>query len=244
MALSLSLTFFLKGLALGLTAAASPGPTQTFLIGQSLAGGWRRGAPVAFAPLISDGPIIFLTILVLEQLPSLLIRIISLTGGLFVLYLAWGLWRQWLNERGQQLNGRLYPKWFNEQPVCFNERRDDESAQSSAIYILDLRKWANSTRRLTPIFFQRLCFPAGFLQHAGRRHAAYCRHLSPGPPVGSASGTRPDSDQHFDPRHFRRDPDLSKLQSLRNRKATLVRNLVQSACSEGNVVMNISSLQS
>jgi threonine/homoserine/homoserine lactone efflux protein len=89
------LSFFLQGLALGLTAAASPGPFQAYLISQSLAGGWRRGAPVAFAPLISDGPIIIAVLLLLDQLPSLLIRTISLVGGLFVLYLAWGLWQKW-----------------------------------------------------------------------------------------------------------------------------------------------------
>jgi threonine/homoserine/homoserine lactone efflux protein len=86
---------FFQGAALGVAAAAAPGPFQTFLISESLAGGWRRGAPVAFAPLLSDLPIILLALLVLDRLPDLFLRGVSLAGGLFVCYLAWGLWRQW-----------------------------------------------------------------------------------------------------------------------------------------------------
>jgi len=85
----------LRGAALGLTAATAPGPFQTYLISESLSGGWRRGAPVAFAPLISDAPIIVLTLLLLKQLPDGFLRVLSLAGGLFVLYLAWGLFKQW-----------------------------------------------------------------------------------------------------------------------------------------------------
>jgi threonine/homoserine/homoserine lactone efflux protein len=87
--------FLLQGLVLGLAAAFSPGPFQTFLISQALANGWRRAAPVAFAPLISDGPIIIAILLVLDQLPANLLRFIGVIGGLFVFYLAWGLWQQW-----------------------------------------------------------------------------------------------------------------------------------------------------
>jgi threonine/homoserine/homoserine lactone efflux protein len=85
----------LQGAALGITAATSPGPFQTFLISESLSGGWRRGMPIAFAPLISDVPIVVITLLVLQRLPDVLLRGLSLVGGLFVLYLAWGLWRRW-----------------------------------------------------------------------------------------------------------------------------------------------------
>jgi threonine/homoserine/homoserine lactone efflux protein len=89
------IALLLQGLALGLSAAASPGPFQAYLINQALAGGWRRAAPVAFAPLISDGPIIVGTLILLDHLPPAFLQIISLAGGMFVLYLAWGLWRQW-----------------------------------------------------------------------------------------------------------------------------------------------------
>ena len=86
---------FLQGGALGIAAAAAPGPFQAFLISESLAGGWRRGAAVAVAPLVSDLPIVLLALLLLEQLPPLFLRGVSVMGGLFVLYLAWGLWARW-----------------------------------------------------------------------------------------------------------------------------------------------------
>jgi threonine/homoserine/homoserine lactone efflux protein len=89
------IALMLQGLALGLSAAASPGPFQAYLISLALSAGWRRAAPVAFVPLISDGPIIVAVLFLLGHLPPAFLRIISLVGGMFVLYLAWGLWKQW-----------------------------------------------------------------------------------------------------------------------------------------------------
>ncbi|MCA9938709.1 MAG: LysE family transporter [Anaerolineales bacterium] len=88
------LEFFLRGAGLGLTAAGAPGPLQAFLVSESLAGGWRRGLPVILAPLISDAPIILVMTFLLDQLPAAITRGLSVVGGLFVLYLAWGVWRQ------------------------------------------------------------------------------------------------------------------------------------------------------
>jgi threonine/homoserine/homoserine lactone efflux protein len=89
------LSYFLQGAALGFAAAITPGPFQTYLISESLSGGWRRGAPVAFAPLLSDLPIILLSLFLLNQLPERFLRVISLAGGTFALYLAWRLWTGW-----------------------------------------------------------------------------------------------------------------------------------------------------
>lgn len=95
------LTYLLQGAALGIAAAITPGTFQTYLISESLAGGWRRGAPVAFAPLISDLPIILLSLFVLNQLPENFIGIISIAGGIFALYLAWRLFGSW--RKGAEL---------------------------------------------------------------------------------------------------------------------------------------------
>ena len=51
--------------------------------------GWRHTLPAALAPLLSDGPIIILVVLILTQLPPWFLRIVRLAGGLFILYLAW-----------------------------------------------------------------------------------------------------------------------------------------------------------
>ena len=97
------IVFLLQGIVLGITAAASPGPFQAFLINQTLTGGFRRGAPVAFAPLISDIPIVILILVLLDQLPPGFLNWISLAGGLFLLYLAWRLWGRWRAGSGSQL---------------------------------------------------------------------------------------------------------------------------------------------
>ncbi len=83
----------LQGLILGGTAAAQPGPFQAFLLSLIARHGWRRTLPAAFAPLISDGPVLALVLLVLTRLSPSLLAVIQLAGGLFLLYLAWGAWR-------------------------------------------------------------------------------------------------------------------------------------------------------
>jgi broad specificity phosphatase PhoE/threonine/homoserine/homoserine lactone efflux protein len=92
--------YFLQGAALGFTAAATPGSLQTLLISETLLGGFRRGARITLAPLITDAPIIMAVLLILNQVPPVALQILSIAGGLFVLYLAWGLLKQW--RRGPQ----------------------------------------------------------------------------------------------------------------------------------------------
>ncbi len=84
------LIYLLQGLTLGLSAAASPGPFQAYLLSQAVQRGWRRTWPAAFAPVLSDGPIIVLMVFVLAQAPDWLMRALRFAGGLFLLYLAWG----------------------------------------------------------------------------------------------------------------------------------------------------------
>jgi threonine/homoserine/homoserine lactone efflux protein len=87
--------FFWQGAALGLTAAATPGSLQTLLISETLWGGFKRGARITLAPLITDAPIIIAVLLILNQVPPVVLRLLSIAGGLFVLYLAWELLKQW-----------------------------------------------------------------------------------------------------------------------------------------------------
>jgi threonine/homoserine/homoserine lactone efflux protein len=87
--------YLLKGLLLGFAAAAQPGPFMIYLITQTLAHGFRKTWPAAFAPLISDGPIIALALLVLAQMPVGLQRGLNLLSGIFILYLAVGAFKQW-----------------------------------------------------------------------------------------------------------------------------------------------------
>ena len=89
------LTYLLQGLTLGFAAGAQPGPFQSYLISQTLSQGWRRVWIAAFAPLLSDGPIVALVLLVLSQVPDWFQRVLQIVGGLFVLYLAWGAFKAW-----------------------------------------------------------------------------------------------------------------------------------------------------
>lgn len=89
------LSYLLQGAALGFSAAITPGAFQTYMIAESLSGGWRRGAPVAFAPLFSDFPIILLSLLLLNQLSESFLQVIGIAGGVFALYLAWRMWSVW-----------------------------------------------------------------------------------------------------------------------------------------------------
>jgi len=93
------LTYLFQGLSLGLSAAASPGPFQAFIIGKSVRNGWRRTLPAVLAPLISDGPIIALMVFLLTRMPSGVLRGIQIAGALYVLYLAWRACRSWRDYR-------------------------------------------------------------------------------------------------------------------------------------------------
>lgn len=87
--------YLLQGIGFGFAAASQPGPFQMFLISQALSRGWKRTLPGAFAPLLSDGPIILLSVLALSQLPEWAQRGMYIVGGLFVLYLAYGAFKSW-----------------------------------------------------------------------------------------------------------------------------------------------------
>lgn len=78
-----------QGLILGGTAAAQPGPLLAYLLSHTINHGWRRTLPAAFAPLLSDGPIVLLVILVLTRSPDWSLQLLRIFGGLFLLYLAY-----------------------------------------------------------------------------------------------------------------------------------------------------------
>lgn len=97
-------TYIALGIGYGFAAAVQPGPLQTYLISQALLKGWRKSVLSALAPLISDGPIIALCVLVLSQVPIAFQRFLYIAGGLFVLYLAYGTYRSWKNFASEVLS--------------------------------------------------------------------------------------------------------------------------------------------
>jgi threonine/homoserine/homoserine lactone efflux protein len=87
--------YLILGMTYAFAAAVQPGPFQTYLISQTLTNGWRRTIPAAFAPLLSDGPIIALVLLVLSRMPGWLVQVLQCAGGVFLLYLAIGAYKTW-----------------------------------------------------------------------------------------------------------------------------------------------------
>jgi threonine/homoserine/homoserine lactone efflux protein len=93
----------LSGIAYGFAAAVTPGPLSTYLISKAVSSGWRRAMPVAFAPLISDGPIAALILTLLSQVPAELVFYLRLLGGLFILYLAFEARKSWLASTSEHV---------------------------------------------------------------------------------------------------------------------------------------------
>lgn len=89
------LALLISGAAYGFAAAVSPGPLSMFLMSQAVSRGWRKALPVAFSPLVSDGPVAVLVLAILSQVPSNLVTYLRILGGLLLLYLAYEAWKLW-----------------------------------------------------------------------------------------------------------------------------------------------------
>ncbi|MCK4303164.1 MAG: LysE family transporter [Candidatus Eisenbacteria sp.] len=87
--------YLIQGVGLGFAGAAQPGPFQTYIISQALKNGWQRTLPSALAPLISDGLIILIVLLVLSQVPDGLQRGLHIASGLFITYLSVSAFLRW-----------------------------------------------------------------------------------------------------------------------------------------------------
>jgi threonine/homoserine/homoserine lactone efflux protein len=87
--------YLVQGVGYGFSAAVQPGPFQAFVLSQTMRRGWRRALPIALAPLVSDGPIILLMLLVMRHMPDWLQHALYVAGGMLLLYLAWGTFQSW-----------------------------------------------------------------------------------------------------------------------------------------------------
>lgn len=76
------------GLTLGLGAGLAPGPLLALVVGSTLERGFAAGARVALGPLVTDLPIVVLSVLVLRGLPDEVLAGLSLGGALVVAWLA------------------------------------------------------------------------------------------------------------------------------------------------------------
>ena len=90
------LKHLLLGGSLGLAAGLQPGPMLAFLLARAAATGWRRTLAACFAPLLSDGPIALVSLLLLSRLGPSFHVVLPAAGGVPLLYFAATGFRQWL----------------------------------------------------------------------------------------------------------------------------------------------------
>ena len=83
-----------RAVGFGVAAGSTPGPLLTYIINETLLHGWRHSVFIIFTPLLTDAPIILLSVLVLDQFPDGVLTAISIVGGLFVLWMAYGSWKR------------------------------------------------------------------------------------------------------------------------------------------------------
>lgn len=85
------INFLATGTILGLSAGLSPGPLLTLVISETLKHNMKAGVKVALAPILTDLPIIILTLFIMVKLSSLHVAlgVISFLGGFFILYMGY-----------------------------------------------------------------------------------------------------------------------------------------------------------
>ena len=75
------------GISIGFVSGISPGPLMTLVLTSTLERGFRAGLLTAIAPLLTDAPIIVLSFLVLRQVPPGFLALITVAGGLFIVWI-------------------------------------------------------------------------------------------------------------------------------------------------------------
>jgi len=83
--------YLLSGCLLGLTAGLAPGPLLALVVSETLQHGSRAGVKVALTPMLTDLPVIVITLLAVQRLSRFtpVLAAISTLGGLLVLIIGY-----------------------------------------------------------------------------------------------------------------------------------------------------------
>ena len=83
------LTFLTTGIILGLSAGVAPGPLLALVVSETLQHDIKAGVKVALAPILTDLPIILLTLFILAKLARfhVVLGVVSVIGACFIFYL-------------------------------------------------------------------------------------------------------------------------------------------------------------
>jgi threonine/homoserine/homoserine lactone efflux protein len=117
----------ITGCVFGLSSGLAPGPLLVLMITQSIKHNAREGIKVAAAPLITDVPIILVSLFVLTQLDSFrrALAFISIAGGIYVFYLSYECFRTKpmtlgeLKTEPQSLRKGVLINFLNPHPYLF-----------------------------------------------------------------------------------------------------------------------------
>jgi threonine/homoserine/homoserine lactone efflux protein len=74
------------GLVLGLGNGLAPGPLLSLVVLASLRGGLAAGVRVSLVPLVSDLPIVVLSLTMVSALPAAVVPVLSVVGGVVVVW--------------------------------------------------------------------------------------------------------------------------------------------------------------
>ena len=85
------MSFLLSGIVFGLSAGFAPGPLLTLVISETLQHNIKKGIKVSIAPLITDLPIVLVTIFIISRLTEIdiILGVISILGAAFLCYLGY-----------------------------------------------------------------------------------------------------------------------------------------------------------
>lgn len=122
-----SLPFLVSGILFGLVAGLLPGPLLTLVISETIRHNKKEGIKVASAPVLTDLPIILLSVFVLAELSNyhLVLGILSIAGALFIGYLAYesimikGLELNLENIKTQSLRKAVITNFLSPYPYLF-----------------------------------------------------------------------------------------------------------------------------
>ena len=122
-----SIPFLVSGILFGSVAGISPGPLLTLVISETLKHNKKEGIIVASAPVVTDIPIVFLSVFILAKLLNfnLILGIISLSGALFIAYLAYesitirGIELNLKNVKAQSLRKGIITNFLSPHPYLF-----------------------------------------------------------------------------------------------------------------------------
>jgi len=89
------ISLFSTAVVLGATSGLSPGPLLTLVVAESFQRGFRSGAAVAIAPIITDAPIVLMMLLLAHALSSMnyVIGALYIAGSVYLVYLSIEIFR-------------------------------------------------------------------------------------------------------------------------------------------------------